>query len=223
MKKWILNAILVVGIILTLVMLAVGIFVGVYATQNIEREIDESIFEAISTSTASTIYYYDNAEARLADNATILADSDIYGGFRNTPVEYEDIPQDLIDAFISIEDKRFFQHSGVDWKRTVGATVNYFLKFRNEFGGSTITQQLIKNVTGEDGYSLKRKLQEIFWAVDLESKMSKEEITYCWFPGRNSSMPSFIRLCRRTGSYLWTGKRRRPWQGVPSWTRGTTL
>ena len=176
MKKWILNAILVVGIIMVFVLLSVGIFVGVYATQSIEREIDESIFESISTSTASTIYYYDSNDARIADNATKLADSDIYGGFRNVPVEYEKIPKDLVDAFISIEDKRFFEHNGVDWKRTVGATANYFLKFRDEFGGSTITQQLIKNVTGEDGYSLKRKLQEIFWAIDLESKMSKEEI-----------------------------------------------
>ena len=176
MKKWVLNAILVIGIVLTFALISVGIFVGIYATQNIEREIDESIFEAISTSTASTIYYYDNVDARITDNATRLANSDIYGGFRNTPVEYGEIPQDLINAFISIEDKRFFQHDGVDWKRTVGATANYFLKFRDEFGGSTITQQLIKNVTGEDGYSLKRKLQEIFWAVDLESKMSKEEI-----------------------------------------------
>ena len=176
MKKWILNAILVVGIIMAFVLLSVGIFVGVYATQSIEREIDESIFESISTSTASTIYFYDSNDARIADNATKLADSDIYGGFRNVPVEYEKIPKDLVDAFISIEDKRFFEHNGVDWKRTVGATANYFLKFRDEFGGSTITQQLIKNVTGEDGYSLKRKLQEIFWAIDLESKMSKEEI-----------------------------------------------
>ena len=110
------------------------------------------------------------------DNATQLTGEEIYGGFRNTPVEYEDIPQNLIDAFVCIEDKRFFTHNGVDWKRTVGATANYFLKFRAEFGGSTITQQLIKNVTGEDSYSLKRKIQEIFWALDLESKMSKEEI-----------------------------------------------
>lgn len=176
MKKWILNAILVILIIFIFIFLSVGIFVGVYAAQSVEREIDESIFEAISTSTASTIYYYNDTEAQIADNATMLANSDIYGGFRNIPVEYSAIPQDLVDAFISIEDKRFFKHSGVDWKRTTGAAVNYFLKFRDEFGGSTITQQLIKNVTGEDGYSLKRKLQEIFWAVDLESKMSKEEI-----------------------------------------------
>ena len=130
MKKWILNAILVILIIFIFIFLSVGIFVGVYAAQSVEREIDESIFEAISTSTASTIYYYNDTEAQIADNATMLANSDIYGGFRNIPVEYSAIPQDLVDAFISIEDKRFFKHSGVDWKRTTGAAVNYFFKFR---------------------------------------------------------------------------------------------
>ena len=176
MKKRILNVILITAVVITVLILVLGLALAVYAVRNVEREIDSEIFEAISTSTASTLYYYENDEARIKDNATALEGEDIYGGFRNAPVEYEDIPQDLIDAFISIEDKRFFKHNGVDWKRTVGATANYFFKFRNEFGGSTITQQLIKNVTGEDAYSLKRKLQEIFWAVDLESKMSKEEI-----------------------------------------------
>ena len=176
MKKRILNAILMMAILLTVAILVTGLALAAYAIRNTEREIDSDIFEAISTSSASTIYYYKSENDRINDNATQLVGEDIYGGFRNTPVEYEEIPQNLIDAFVCIEDKRFFEHNGVDWKRTLGATANYFLKFRNEFGGSTITQQLIKNVTGEDSYSLNRKLQEIFWAVDLESKMSKEEI-----------------------------------------------
>ena len=176
MWKRILNVILIAAILIIVAVLVTGLALAVYAIRNTEREIDSDIFEAINTSSASTIYYYKSDNDRINDNATQLVGEDIYGGFRNTPVEYENIPQDLIDAFVCIEDKRFFKHNGVDWKRTLGATANYFLKFRNEFGGSTITQQLIKNVTGEDSYSLKRKLQEIFWAVDLESKMSKEEI-----------------------------------------------
>ena len=176
MKKRILNAILITLILSVVAMLVMGLALSIYAIRNTEREIDSDIFEAISTSSASTIYYYENETERINDNATQLIGEDIYGGFRNTPVKYNELPQDLIDAFVCIEDKRFFSHNGVDWKRTLGATANYFLKFRNEFGGSTITQQLIKNVTGEDSYSLKRKMQEIFWALDLESKMSKEEI-----------------------------------------------
>ena len=77
---------------------------------------------------------------------------------------------------MSIEDKRFYKHRGVDWKRTVSAGANYFLKFSNSYGGSTITQQLIKNVTDEDDFSLQRKIQEIFWALDLETKLDKSEI-----------------------------------------------
>ena len=176
MGKRILNVILIIAILIIITVLVVGLAFAAYAIRTTEREIDSEIFEVLSASSASTIYYYESQEDIINDNATQLTGEEIYGGFRNTPVEYEDIPQNLIDAFVCIEDKRFFTHNGVDWKRTVGATANYFLKFRAEFGGSTITQQLIKNVTGEDSYSLKRKIQEIFWALDLESKMSKEEI-----------------------------------------------
>ena len=176
MKKRFLNFILIVLIALTILILILGLFTAIYISTSVEKEIDSEIFEIINTNTSSTIYYFNNQETRSKDSATELFGSDIYGGYRNIPLEYNKIPKNLINAFVAIEDKRFFEHEGVDWKRTVGATANYFLKFRNEFGGSTITQQLIKNVTGEDDYSLKRKLQEIFWAADLESKMSKEDI-----------------------------------------------
>ena len=65
-------------------------------------------------------------------------------------VEYDEIPEDLMHAAVSIEDQRFYQHKGVDWYRTTGAFVNMFLGMRNDFGGSTITQQLIKNLTHQD-------------------------------------------------------------------------
>ena len=94
----------------------------------------------------------------------------------NGKADYEDIPKWLINASIAIEDKRFYTHNGVDWLRSATAGVNYFLNFKKSYGGSTITQQLIKNVTEEDEYSLHRKLQEIFWALDLENKLSKREI-----------------------------------------------
>ena len=57
-------------------------------------------------------------------------------------VDYEDIPEDLEHALVAIEDKRFYDHKGVDWYRTVGAVFNMFLGMRDNFGGSTITQQL---------------------------------------------------------------------------------
>ena len=79
-------------------------------------------------------------------------------------------------AFIAIEDKRFEEHSGVDIKRTIGATVNYLLKHDSSYGGSTITQQLIKNATGEDDKTSMRKVKEIAKAFQIEREMSKDQI-----------------------------------------------
>lgn len=90
-------------------------------------------------------------------------------------VNYEDIPQYLIDAAIAGEDKRFKEHQGVDWSRTLYATVTHFLSSGTQ-GGSTITQQLIKNLTGEKDFSVERKIKEIFRALSLEKANSKEQI-----------------------------------------------
>ncbi|MEE1160791.1 MAG: transglycosylase domain-containing protein, partial [Acutalibacteraceae bacterium] len=87
------------------------------------------------------------------------------------------VPQCLKDAFIAIEDERFDTHSGVDWKRTAAAVGNKLLKFdSSEFGGSTITQQLIKNVTNDKGRNAMRKFREIVRALLIERKLSKTEI-----------------------------------------------
>ncbi len=96
-------------------------------------------------------------------------------------VDLDDIPVDLQNAFISIEDERFWSHKGVDIKRTVGAAVTYvYNKIRGTsdrtFGGSTITQQLIKNLTKEKDYSVPRKIQEIYRAFKMETELSKQEI-----------------------------------------------
>ena len=117
----------------------------------------------------SVIYYYD-------DNGNPVEWVTLVGTENREWVDYEDIPQDLIDAFVAIEDARFWQHQGVDWKRTAGAFVNMFLGMRDTFGGSTITQQLVKNTTEYDDVTVKRKITEIFTALDLEDRYQKEEI-----------------------------------------------
>lgn len=91
-------------------------------------------------------------------------------------VGFENIPDNLKNAFICIEDTRFEQHHGVDWKRTLGATLSWTGLVKFTGGGSTITQQLIKNVTGEDQTTVKRKVQEIFRALELERKYTKDQI-----------------------------------------------
>ena len=92
-----------------------------------------------------------------------------------TRVDFTQIPDIMKEAMISIEDKRFYEHHGVDWKRTLGAV--YGMATGNDTaGGSTITQQLIKNLTGENQVSVMRKVKEIFMALNLEKKYTKDEI-----------------------------------------------
>ena len=90
--------------------------------------------------------------------------------------KYADFPEELWQAAVAIEDQRFFQHNGVDWRRTIGATVNMFTHASNTYGGSTITQQLLKNLTGDNEGTVKRKVTEIFRALEFEKKYSKETI-----------------------------------------------
>ncbi len=91
-------------------------------------------------------------------------------------VDYEDIPWYMEKALVAIEDKRFYEHKGVDWYRTAGAFVEMFATMQNNYGGSTITQQLIKNLTGKDEVTVMRKLTEIFGALELEKKYDKQEV-----------------------------------------------
>ena len=88
-----------------------------------------------------------------------------------------EIPQKLRDAYVSIEDERFYEHSGVDLKRTVAAIGSYIIHFgKSDYGGSTITQQLVKNLTGDSQSSVGRKITEWFRATQIESFMSKSEV-----------------------------------------------
>ncbi len=89
-------------------------------------------------------------------------------------VDSEQIPKYLKDAAVAIEDERFYSHNGVDWKRTFGAVINWLVG-DDQYGGSTITQQLIKNATEENDYSVKRKLNEIFRALALEDAVNNKD------------------------------------------------
>ena len=92
-------------------------------------------------------------------------------------VTSEEIPKNLKNAYISIEDERFYKHSGVDTKRTASAIFSYIIHFgSSSFGGSTITQQLVKNITGDSTDSITRKVKEWWKAWILETALSKDEI-----------------------------------------------
>ena len=78
---------------------------------------------------------------------------------------------------VSIEDARFWEHNGVDWKRTFAAVFNLMTGGSGgRFGASTIPQQVVKNVTGDDDYSMMRKIEEILRALNLRKNYSREEV-----------------------------------------------
>lgn len=92
-------------------------------------------------------------------------------------VDYEDIPDNLINAYVSIEDERYYTHHGVDIKRTASAIFSYIVNLgKSSYGGSTITQQLVKNITGDNTDSVTRKVKEWWKAFLLETYFTKEEI-----------------------------------------------
>ena len=93
------------------------------------------------------------------------------------PVDIEQVPQYTRDAFVYGEDERFYQHEGVDYKRTAASFANMILNFWNsDQGGSTITQQLVKNLSGDTDISPQRKIREIYRAMQMEKSYSKDEI-----------------------------------------------
>ena len=91
-------------------------------------------------------------------------------------VDFKDIPNNLKNAFIAIEDERFYSHAGVDLRSVLSAILNQLKASGDRGGASTITQQVIKNITGDTERSLKRKIQEQWRAVQLERELSKDQI-----------------------------------------------
>ncbi|MGN0536344.1 MAG: transglycosylase domain-containing protein [Acutalibacteraceae bacterium] len=122
----------------------------------------------IKSSQTSYVYYTD-------ENGEEQEYLSLYSSSNSIWVDYNDIPKAMKDAIVAIEDKRFYDHNGVDWIRTGGAIL-HLASDGASYGGSTLTQQLIKNITDDDDVSLTRKLREIFRALNLEKEYTKDEI-----------------------------------------------
>ena len=152
--------------------LAVLIFACIFALyikNDLAPQVDFSV-EGFALDQTSVIYYQDRASGEWK----VL--KELYGEENRVWVSYEDIPSNLKFACIAIEDKRFIDHSGVDWLRTARAGVDLFLGNKSLYGASTITQQLIKNLTHDDEITVRRKLVEILRALDMTKNYSKEEV-----------------------------------------------
>ena len=123
----------------------------------------------------STAMFTNKNSVVLDKNGEVIAE--IGNEQKKMIVDIEDMPQYLLDAYVSIEDERFYSHHGIDIKRTGGAILSYITTFGNSsYGGSTITQQLVKNLTGDNTDSVTRKVKEWWKAFLLENYFSKEEI-----------------------------------------------
>ena len=168
---WIVNVFLTVLLIGMITGAVVACAFLLYIRSNINAEYHGLDNLRFDSSLNTTLYYVDNA-----GNEVLMEDDTLHGSENRMWVNYSDIPQDLIDAVVAIEDQRFFQHNGVDYKRTAGAVLKFFLPGGGQYGGSSITQQLIKNVSGENETTIQRKVQEIFRAIYVTKNFGKEQI-----------------------------------------------
>ena len=145
--------------------LLIGVVAGCIITTEplTEKDLD------ITNSTALTSFIYDSKGNELVSIQGTANEN-------RQLVEIEEVPDYFAKAFVAIEDERFYTHSGVDLKRTVAAFLGYVIPSMGSHGGSTITQQVIKNVTGDDARSVPRKIREQWRALSLEKDLDKDEI-----------------------------------------------
>ncbi len=125
--------------------------------------------KAKSLNQTSFIYIKDDDTGEFKEYQTL------YSTENRIWVDNQDIPQAMKDAVVAIEDKRFYDHHGVDWTRTLSAVIN-LATGEDTYGGSTITQQLIKNITDDNEVSINRKIREICKALNLENEYTKDQI-----------------------------------------------
>ncbi len=151
--------------------------------------IDGTMYEDLNTlklNYATTIYVQDDAGEWVEYQRLHGDENRIWVAYDKDKAEkndssYTGIPQNLADAFVAVEDKRFFEHEGIDWRRTASAFVTMVTnRTTSGHGGSSITQQLVKNLTDDRDRSATRKLREIMRARYLESNFTKEVILECY-------------------------------------------
>lgn len=175
MKK--LSKILISILIAFLVLLSIGILIGTaMLSQYKDAKVDMQLIELSLNLEKTKFYAYSKEDRETRSGIAHLIDgAELSNSEKYKYVPFSEIPNDLINAFIAIEDKRFYSHKGIDLKRSAHAIVNYMFG-KGDFGGSTITQQLVKNITGNNAPEIKRKISEAFSALDLEKKYDKTQI-----------------------------------------------
>ena len=132
-------------------------------------------FKAYTFKTLASEMFNNSPSSILDSNKNVIAQIGIERTREN--IGFDSIPNQLVNAYISIEDQRYFKHHGVDIKRTGGAIISYIVhRGSSSFGGSTITQQLVKNLTSDDSNSIFRKVKEWYYSTILNFSFSKEKV-----------------------------------------------
>jgi len=168
MKKIIKRIAVIITVIAILTVAFSGLLLA-YARKNIDYNSDEELFRKAKDD--QTIYYY--AYDRNGELTEVYKSSK--SSIREW-TDFADIGENLKMGFLAAEDRRFYEHKGVNYKRTVAAIINHVFKFTRSFGASTITQQVVKNISGDNETKVSRKLKEILRAFNLERNHSKDDI-----------------------------------------------
>ena len=174
----------IINVLLTIILVAIitaGICIAAlfyYVNVHVDNEVPSLDMVSIESDLTTTLFYYVYDCRFERTNGRAVPFATLHGIENRTWVRYHETPRHLRYAFIALEDHRFREHNGVDWLRTASAVRQYLLPAEGArmFGGSTITQQLVKLLTGEDDVTVSRKIQEIMRALTLEERYSKEQI-----------------------------------------------
>ncbi len=166
--KWVFAS---VGTLLMIALVTGVMFALIFVVycQNFLAEGQDISLDDFTLNETSFIYYYDKDTQDWEVMQELFLDNRVW-------VEYDELPEYVFESLVAIEDQRYWRHHGVDWYRTLGAAYTMFLGDGSSFGGSTITQQVVKNVTGNKEVTVRRKLTEIFSALALDKKYSKEDV-----------------------------------------------
>ena len=158
-------------VILLVVLIGGIVFYFAYGKQFIAMQ-----KEASQNVAASTVDTFRSAETSLIFDAKGKEISEIKGEKDVFYLDTEQIPDYVKTAFISIEDKKFYEHGGVDYLAIMRAAFQYVKKGRVTQGGSTITQQLVRNVFISKEVTMDRKIREMFYAMEMEKRYTKDQI-----------------------------------------------
>lgn len=143
-----------------------GLFI-LFIYRGISFEADERLFESSFGFGATCFYCREDNEWVKIENG---------GNLKKTYYSINDMSPYITEGIVRVEDKLFYSHRGVDIKRTVLAAINHITRKSRTFGASTITQQVVKNISGDNDFTIRRKIEEIIRAIHLERKYTKEQI-----------------------------------------------